>query len=184
MHTLRSIIFGLLAATALGSSLGAGCSVDNSGDAGGDPYAPPGESRYDSGGASPYRDDRYADSRYGDSRAADERPRYYEESAPPPPVAQEEQPLVPKTARLRAEGRGDLTFKSTRDGYVFIVDTRDKKLVYEGPLDEGETIVIAPYRNVIEVDGVRVKRVKDLDNKHIHRIFFEREGTRRRDRGR
>jgi hypothetical protein len=44
------------------------------------------------------------------------------------------------------------------------------------------TITVAPYRNVIDVDGQRVKRVKDLDNKHIHRIFFEREGTRRRDR--
>ena len=173
MQTLRTAIFILFAAVAMGSSLGAGCTVN---DGGGDPYAPPGESRYE-GGSGPYGD------RYADSHAVDAPPRYHEESAPPPPVAQEEQPLVPKTARLRAEGRGDLSFKSPRDGYVFIVDSRDRKLVYEGPLDEGETIVVAPYRNVIEVDGQRVKRVKDLDNKHIHRIFFEREGTRRRDRG-
>ena len=94
---------------------------------------------------------------------------------------------MPETARLRTEGRGDLSFKATRDGYVYIVDTRDKKLIFTGPLDEGETILVAPYRNVIEVDGVRVKRVKDLDNKHIHRIFFERDsdsGRNRRDRDR
>jgi hypothetical protein len=37
---------------------------------------------------------------------------------------------------------------------------------------------------VIEVDGKRVKKVKDLENKHIHRVFFERDSTRRRDRDR
>jgi hypothetical protein len=169
MDSLRTAIFALLGALALGSNLGAGCSVND----GGDPYAEPGDTRYDGG------------SSFADERNADERPRYYEENAAPVPAAdreEEERPLVPKTARLRVEGRGDISFKSPRDGYVYIVDSRDRKLVYEGPLDEGETIAVAPYRNVIEVDGQRVKRVKDLDNKHIHRIFFEREGTRRRDR--
>jgi hypothetical protein len=171
MNLRRMITFVLFGALALGSSLGAGCSVND----GGDPYAEPGDTRYDDNA-------RYdGGSSYSDDRSADVHPRAYEEPVPPP-VAQEELPLVPKTARLRAEGRGDLSFKSPRDGYVFIVDSRDRKLVYEGPLDEGETIAIAPYRNVIEVDGQRVKRIKDLDNKHIHRIFFEREGTRRRDR--
>lgn len=176
MERLRTAVLVLFGALAIGSSLGAGCTVND----GGDPYAEPGDTRYD--GGSSYADDGYADGRAG-GRYADERPRYYEETAPPPPVVQEELPLVPKTARLRVEGRGDLSFKSPRDGYVYIVDSREKKLVYEGPLDEGETISVAPYKNVIEVDGQRVKRVKDLDNKHIHRIFFEREGTRRRDRG-
>jgi hypothetical protein len=110
-------------------------------------------------------------------------PRY--DDAPPPVVVEEkERPLVPETARLRVEGRGDITFKAPRDGFVYVVDSRDRKLVYEGPLDEGETLLVAPYRNQIEVDGQRVKRVKDLDNKHIHRIFFEREGSRGRGGGR
>ena len=69
-------------------------------------------------------------------------------AAPPPPVQSnarnDEEPrdrrLVPETARLRTEGRGDLSFKATRDGYVYIVDTRDKKLIFTGPLDEGEAI--------------------------------------------
>ena len=110
-------------------------------------------------------------------------PRY---SEPPPPVVVEEKerPLVPETARLRVEGRGDITFKAPRDGFVYVVDTRERKLVYVGPLDEGETLMVAHYRNQVEVDGQRVKRVKDLDNKHIHRIFFEREGSRGRGGGR
>ena len=172
MDGLRSIACVAFAALALASSLGAGCTVnDGGGDSYGDPYA-----------ANP------------DQRSFSD----YEEDAPPPPPppqrsyepapvavdreAERDEPLVPKTARLRAEGRGDLSFKSPRDGYVYVIDTRDKKLVYEGPLDEGETLVIAPYRNVIEVDGVRVKRVKELDNKHIHRIFFERDASRGRGR--
>ena len=175
MDGLRSIVCVLFAGLALAGSLGAGCTVnDGGGDSyGGDPYA---------------------------SRPADRSFSDYEEDAPPPPpqrayepapVAADrdtdrdrDEPLVPKTARLRTEGRGDLSFKSPRDGYVYVVDTRDRKLVYEGPLDEGETLLVAPFRNVIEVDGQRVKRVKELDNKHIHRIFFERDSSRGRDRGR
>lgn len=160
MDGLRSIACVLVGGLLLGPSLGAGCTVN---DGGGEPYA--------------------ADT---DRRSFSD----YEEDAPPPPrgyesapVAEDrDRPLVPRTARLRTEGRGDLSFKSPRDGYVYVVDTRDRKLVYEGPLDEGETLLIAPYRNVIEVDGQRVKRVKELDNKHIHRIFFERDSSRGRDR--
>lgn len=169
MDGLRSIVCVLFAGLALVSSLGAGCTVSDGGaDSYGDPYATGRDQRS------------FSD---------------YEEDAPPPPppqrvyepapVADErdrDEPLVPKTARLRTEGRGDLSFKGPRDGYVYVVDTREKKLVYEGPLDEGETLLIAPYRNVIEVDGVRVKRVKDLDNKHIHKIFFERDSSRGRGR--
>lgn len=92
--------------------------------------------------------------------------------------------LVPKTARLAAEGSGDLSFKATRDGFVYVIDRRDKTKIWEGPIDKDETLTIAPYRNVIEIDGKRVKRVKDLNNKHVHRIFFEREGDHGRDHDR
>lgn len=163
MDGFRSIVCVLFAIVGLACSLGAGCTVNDGGESFAD-ADPDGRSFSD------YEDD-----------AAPPAPRYAE----PEPASDEEdrdRPLVPKTARLRAEGRGDLSFKATRDGYAYVVDTRDKKLVYEGPLDEGETLLIAPYRNVIEVDGVRVKRVKELDNKHIHRIFFERDSSRGRDR--
>src|SRR5690349_15236203 len=74
----------------------------------------------------------------------------------------EDDPVVPKTARLYARGRGDLTYKATRDGYVYIVDHREEKIIFQGPIDAGETILVAPYRNVIEIDGHRVKRFKDI----------------------
>jgi len=96
-------------------------------------------------------------------------------------------PIVPKTARLYSEGRGDINFKATRDGYVYVVDHRDEKIIFEGPIDAGETILVAPYRNVIEIDGQRVKRFKDISNKHIHHIYFERDsdvGRSRRDHDR
>jgi hypothetical protein len=177
----------LLAQAALGCVLGSGCTAG--GGAGGDPYDP-NDGRYDR--AQPYADGAerpvrryddgsgYDDGRYDNDAARPPRPA----PGPAPPVVVVEQPLIPKAAGLRAEGRGDLSFKATRDGYVYILDSRDHKLVYEGPLDEGETILIAPYRNVIEVDGRRVKRVKDLDNKHIHKVFFERDGRKGRGGGR
>ena len=164
----------LLLAAVLGLAVASGCTT---GGSSGEPYAAkddsvePSINDYEEGGPPP------PPARYD----AAPPPRY---SEPPPVVVQEEERrLVPETARLRVEGRGDITFKAPRDGFVYVVDTRERKLVYEGPLDEGETLMVAPYRNQVEVDGQRVKRVKDLDNKHIHRIFFEREGTRGRGRG-
>ena len=171
MERLRPNYCLLLAATLL-LLPAAGCTVTDGGS-GGDPYA------VDDGGSAAIDDYEEAGppARYDSAPP----PRY---SEPPPVVVEEQRRLVPETARLRTEGRGDLTFKAPRDGFVYVVDSRERKLVYEGPLDEGETLMVAPYRNQIEVDGQRVKRVKDLDNKHIHRIFFEREGSRGRGRGR
>lgn len=167
MRRIRSIVIVLLSGPALACSLGAGCAADEGGYAP-DPYAPPGQApRLNEGAAA----EAHADNAFADAPASEKR----------------EGPLVPRTARLRAEGRGDLSFKAPRDGYVYIVDRRDRKLIYQAPLDEGEEILIAPFRNVIEVDRQRVKRVKNLNNKHIHEIHFERDsdsGHNHRDRER
>ena len=108
--------------------------------------------------------DPYYDSRYGDG---------YREPAPAP--APEPEPRPWEGSRLRAEGRGqDFSFKATRDGIVYVVDSRDRRLLYTGQLDEGEEITVSPLRNVIEIDGRRAKRV-DIENRHLIRIFFERD---------
>jgi hypothetical protein len=167
VHTTLCLLF---TSAGLACSAAAGCSVDDGGapPPNNDPYysTAPRTSQYDAGAAPRGDDAGYAPVV---TTSADD-----ENDGPP----------VPKTARLEAEGRGDLSYKAPRDGYVYVVDHRDRRLIYEGPLYEGETLLIAPYRNVIEVDGKRVKKVKDLENKHIHRVFFERNNTRRRDRDR
>lgn len=168
MDGIRSIIGLLLTGPGLACSLGAGCATDDGGNTA-NAYAPSARTSQFDGGTDARGHAEGSDAEA--SQAADER----------------DGPLVPRTARLRAEGRGDLSFQAPRDGYVYIVDRRDKKLIYQAPLDEGEEILIAPFRNVIEVDRKRVKRVKDLDNKHIHEIYFERDsdsGRNRRDRDR
>jgi hypothetical protein len=87
---------------------------------------------------------------------------------------------VPETrewenARPRAEGRGeDFSFKATRDGMVWVVDSHDRKLLYRTQLDAGEEITVSPFRDVIEIDGKRVRRV-DMENRHLIRIFFDRD---------
>ena len=168
MDGFRATLCVLFTSAGLTCSLGAGCSADDGGaPPPADPYAAaPRTSQYDADGAVRRYDDGYAPAAPASADPDDDR----------------DGPQVPKTARLEAEGRGDLSYKAPRDGYVYVVDHRDRKLVFEGPLYEGETLLIAPYRNVIEVDGKKVKKVKDLENKHIHRVFFERSSTRRRDR--
>ena len=179
MDGFRTTLTWLFTSAALACSMGAGCTADGSAPAG-DPYAspapPPPAGEYDVDGEPYVR-------RYDDGYAPTPVP------APTQAPAERERqgPLVPQTARLAGEGRGDLSYKAKRDGYIYIVDRRDKKLIAQMPIDEGEEVLIAPYRNVIEIDGKRVKRVKDLDNKHIHDIYFERDsdsGRNRRERER
>lgn len=165
MSAIRTTLRLLLGAAAVGASLGAGCAANDGGDA----SARTTENRFDDGRSSSYNE-RAADDLIADDQNVRRGDR------------DDEEPLVPKTARLVAEGRGDLSYKATRDGFAYIIDNREKKMIFEGPLDEGETLAIAPYRNVIEVNGKTVKRVKDLNNKHIHRVYFERARDRGRDR--
>ena len=147
MNGVRTTVRVLVAAIALGGSLGAGCATNDTAPAS------------DSDGVSEFshRPEPQSDERIEDG------------------------PVVPKTARMEVEGRGDLSYKAKRDGFVYVIDNRDRRLIYEGPIDKEETLTIAPYRNVIEIDGKRVKRIKDLDNKHIHRVYFERAGDHGRD---
>ena len=166
MDGLRTTLCVLFTSAGLACSMGAGCASDDGGGAGDSYSSPPRTSQYES--------DAYA-------RRYDDEPRTY--AAPADDDREERQgPLVPNSARLAAEGRGDLSYKAKRDGYIYVVDRRDKKLIAQMPLDEGEEVLIAPYRNVIEVDGKRVKRNKDLDNKHIHEIYFERDSDSGRSR--
>ena len=170
MDGVRATLCLVFTSAGLACSAMAGCATDDGGapPPNNDPYysTAPRTSQYDADAAPRTYGDGYAPAV---STSADDQ-------------TDDDKQLVPKTARLEAEGRGDLSYKAPRDGYVYVVDHRDRKLIYEGPLYEGETLLIAPYRNVIEVDGKRVKKVKDLENKHIHRVFFERSSTRRRDR--
>jgi hypothetical protein len=166
MDGLRASLCLVFTSGALACSLGAGCASDGGG-ASADPYSSPART-------SQYEGDGY-------TRRYDDQPGTY--AAPADDDREERQgPVVPNSARLAAEGRGDLSYKAKRDGYVYVVDRRDKKLIAQMPLDEGEELLIAPYRNVIEVDGKRVKRIKDLDNKHIHEIYFERDSDSGRSR--
>ena len=194
MNALRTSIRLVIGAAAVVSVFSAGCA---SGGAGPDPqpYADPVQHRA-SGSGSEYG---YSD-RYADPSASRGVVNYADDKRTPDDRNGEQQfklggkddennnndangkPLVPRTARQVAEGRGDLSYKATRDGFAYVIDFHDKKLEFDGPINKDETLTIAPYRNQIEIDGKRVKRVPDLNNKHVHRIFFEREADHARDR--
>ena len=157
MDALRTSIRLVVAISAAAVFLSAGCT---SNDSGGNTSPGPAVSNFGDPQATTAKDWFAGDSKQDDKN---------------------DEPLVPKTARLAAEGRGDLSYKATRDGFAYVIDNRDKRMVWEGPIDKDETLTVAPYRNVIEINGKRVKKVKDLDNKHIHRIYFERDSDRGRD---
>jgi len=197
MNALRTSIRLMIGAAAVVSAFGTGCSAGG-GSSDPQPYADTAEHRASGGGGGTQYG--YSD-RYADPNPAASANRGALQYAGDPNGQQQfklggkddennnndanGKPLVPRTARQVAEGRGDLSYKATRDGFAYVIDFHDKKLEFEGPINKDETLTIAPYRNQIEIDGKKVKRVADLNNKHVHRIFFEREadhGHDRRDR--
>jgi hypothetical protein len=196
MNALRTSIGLVIGAAAAVSTFGAGCTAGGGGPGPEpQPYPDTAERSYSGGGSEYGYSDRYDDptprrgavqyaddKRAGDDRNGQQQFKLGGKDDDNNNNDANGKPLVPRTARQVAEGRGDLSYKATRDGFVYVIDFHDKKLEFEGPINKDETVTIAPYRNQIEIDGKRVKRVPDLNNKHVHRIFFEREGDHRRDR--
>src|SRR5256885_4309647 len=82
-------------------------------------------------------------------------------------------PTVPSTATLMTEGNGDrVMFRPTDYGRVYVTDDTDHKILYQGDVDNGETVEVSPRSDQITVAG-RTVMDKPLEDNHQYRIFFE-----------
>jgi hypothetical protein len=88
-----------------------------------------------------------------------------------------ERPMeVPANARMTTEGNGKLTLMAPEDGTVYVYDVPADRIVYSGKVEKGQTLSLDPDKDQVMLNG-RVVTERVLDRGHMHRIFFQPEGT-------
>ncbi len=101
-------------------------------------------------------------------------------AAPPPPeaVAASDRPTprpagVPMTALVGGEGKARVEYTAQRDGFIWITDEDQQRVLYSGPVNRGDIIVVDPQKNLMTINSQSVyKETVAADN---HRIFFSSE---------
>jgi len=82
---------------------------------------------------------------------------------------------IPAGAEEVEAGRGELRYSAQRDGKVWVYDAETDKMVYTGPIRDGDRITVDPDRNQIVVGGQTVSE-QPLISDHKYRIYFKRRG--------
>ena len=76
-------------------------------------------------------------------------------------------PGVPGDAKFIKATRRRNTFAAPHDGTVYVVDDWYNRLVYSGPVKQGEEVVVDPGAGVLTVGGKDVaggRKVSDVDH--------------------
>ena len=87
---------------------------------------------------------------------------------------------VPAGAQLLVQGDQQLSYSAQRDGTVYVYDANDRKLLYSGQIEKGQTIAIDPDEDKVMVDN-RLVLEKDIHAGNRHRIYFQEDRTASRD---
>jgi hypothetical protein len=81
---------------------------------------------------------------------------------------------VPKKSHIVAEGNGDLSYKTSRDGTIYVYDVDSDVTLFRQRIREGQRFTLSPEQNLATLDGKKV-HTEDLKKKHQHRLYFERD---------
>ena len=81
---------------------------------------------------------------------------------------------VPKKSHVVASGNGDLSYKTDRDGTIYVYDEDDDVTLFRQRVREGQRFTLSPAQNLATLDGKKVY-TQDLKKKHEHRLYFERD---------
>ena len=82
--------------------------------------------------------------------------------------------VVPQSAKVVAEGAGQLKYRVTEDGRLFIFDVDDQAVDAMRHVRAGQQFVLNPEANTATLDG-RKALEQDLKKTHSHRLYFEPE---------
>jgi len=96
---------------------------------------------------------------------------------PEPVVASDASKLrtqgVPMTALIGGEGKDRVEYTAPRDGFIWITDEDQQRVLYSGPATRGDVFTIDPQKNLLALNGQPLAK-PDL-NHNNHRIFFSSE---------
>ena len=94
------------------------------------------------------------------------------EEVQPPPARP--QITVPDAAKVVTEGAGQLKYRATVDGRLFVFDVDDNAVDAMRHVRAGQVFVLDPDANVATLDG-RKTIEQILKKTHSHRLYFEPE---------
>jgi hypothetical protein len=81
---------------------------------------------------------------------------------------------LPRNAKSVANGTGELRYKVRDRGRVFIYDAETERVLMSRDVYPDQVVEVDPERDRVLIDGKKVFD-RNLDRKHAHRIYFEKE---------
>lgn len=106
--------------------------------------------------------------RPGDNRPPPVGPNRPIDDRPPTPPSDRVPTVVPRDATLAASGDGEIGYRATRRGTVYVVDARDR-LVFKMIISPRQTIRLHPRQNNATLDG---QIVHTGVGSGVHRVYF------------
>lgn len=74
--------------------------------------------------------------------------------------------------KLVAEGDGAVSYRAPRDGTIYVYDGEIERLVYSGPIREGQVFSVDPRNKRLMLDG-SVIQDNALDSGRRHKIYLK-----------
>jgi len=81
---------------------------------------------------------------------------------------------VPMTALVAGEGKNRVEYTAQRDGFIWITDADQHRVLYSAPVNRGDVVIVDPEKNLMTINGQSVYNQPIAPDNH--RIFF---GTER-----
>ena len=82
---------------------------------------------------------------------------------------------IPDGADRVASGDGPIDYRAQRDGDIWVYDADTKKMVYTGPVRDGDRVRVNTETNQILIGGRTVSE-RPLAGNHKYEIYFRRPG--------
>ena len=80
---------------------------------------------------------------------------------------------IPSGADRVASGEGPIDYRAQRNGDIWVYDANTKKMVYTGPVSDGDRVRVNTETNQILVGGRTVSE-RPLAGNHKYEIYFRR----------
>jgi hypothetical protein len=80
---------------------------------------------------------------------------------------------VPATALVGGEGKDRVEYTAPRDGFIWVTDEDQHRVLYSAPANRGDIIVVDPQKNLMTVNSQSITK-QDVSRGN-HRIFFSAE---------
>ena len=80
---------------------------------------------------------------------------------------------IPSGADRVASGEGPIDYRAQRSGDIWVYDADAKKMVYTGPVDDGDRVRVNTETNQILIGGRTVSE-RSLAGNHKYEIYFRR----------